>query len=251
MKLNDIKIGPRLYLTFGLLAALSASIAGFSVYKLGLIQSNLETVVTKNNAAVHHANEMSQAVHLIGRVIRNVVLLDDKAEMQQQLLRIQKAREAYDKAWAELQKIPADEAAKAARVKLVEVREAARPLNDQVLELGLANKAADATTLLLKSAGPATQRFQDAIAEIIALEEATSAKEFGQAQSEYALARTLLISAGALGLALAGLLGWLITRSITRPLQTAVSVAEAVAAGKLDGEVAVTGRDEEIGRAHV
>ena len=58
-----------------------------------------------------------------------------------------------------------------------------------------------------------------------------------------------MLSAQQLGLTIVGLLvaavaGWVVTRSITRPLQQAVDVADAVARGELDGRVQVRGRDE-------
>jgi methyl-accepting chemotaxis protein len=48
----------------------------------------------------------------------------------------------------------------------------------------------------------------------------------------------------ALGLLLAVVLGWLATRSITRPIATAVKVAETVASGDLTSQVEVGSRDE-------
>jgi methyl-accepting chemotaxis protein len=45
-------------------------------------------------------------------------------------------------------------------------------------------------------------------------------------------------------LTLAGLLGTLTARSVTRPISRAVSVADAIASGKLDNDIGVTGKDE-------
>ncbi|MDE9537453.1 cell wall metabolism sensor histidine kinase WalK, partial [Xenorhabdus bovienii] len=46
--------------------------------------------------------------------------------------------------------------------------------------------------------------------------------------SSYQSGRMLLLSLGGIELILGGILGWLLTRSITRPLNQAVSIAETV-----------------------
>jgi methyl-accepting chemotaxis protein len=56
--------------------------------------------------------------------------------------------------------------------------------------------------------------------------------------------KKLLIAVGVLALVLGGLLAWMLTRSITRPLRHAVEVARSVAEGDLSHEVRVTSKDE-------
>ena len=65
--------------------------------------------------------------------------------------------------------------------------------------------------------------------------------------SAFALSRNLLIGLGALALLVGCVAGALLTRSIVRPLQAAVDLAERVAAGDLSGIIAHR-RGDEIGR---
>ncbi|WP_034298308.1 methyl-accepting chemotaxis protein [Herbaspirillum sp. RV1423] len=60
----------------------------------------------------------------------------------------------------------------------------------------------------------------------------------------YRSGRTLLLSLGMIELILGGVLGWLLTLSITRPLNEAVSIAETVAAGDLTSHIESSGKDE-------
>ena len=60
----------------------------------------------------------------------------------------------------------------------------------------------------------------------------------------YRSGRTLLLSLGAIELILGGILGWLLTLSITRPLNEAVSIAETVASGDLTSHIDGSGKDE-------
>jgi methyl-accepting chemotaxis protein len=60
--------------------------------------------------------------------------------------------------------------------------------------------------------------------------------------SEKLVAMSIII--GALALSVGGALAWMLTRSITQPLQEAVGVARRVAAGELTSHVSVAGKDE-------
>ncbi|MEV9142726.1 HAMP domain-containing protein, partial [Klebsiella pneumoniae] len=65
-----------------------------------------------------------------------------------------------------------------------------------------------------------------------------------EVESNYVQARTLLLVLAAAGLAAAAAIAWMITRSITAPLDRAVRVAETVAAGDLTSAIDTQGRDE-------
>jgi len=241
MRLSDLKISHRLSWAFGLVLLMSLLSAGLALNKLHAIERNLEDVVTDNNLKIRLSHDLSEAVHVVTRVMRTVLLLDDKAQRETELGKLAAARTAYDQAFAALDKLPASEAGKARRAKITAARDAARPLNDKVLALGGADQLADATGLLLRDAGPATQRWQEAIRENINAQEANNAQQYDQAVADYVLARNLLIGINLAALVLAAAMGWLVTRSITRQLGTepgeATALAQRVAAGDLSRAV--------------
>jgi methyl-accepting chemotaxis protein len=61
---------------------------------------------------------------------------------------------------------------------------------------------------------------------------------------DYRSGRSMLLMLGALEIVLGAALAWLLTRSITRPLNQAVSIAETVAAGDLTSRIEANSRDE-------
>lgn len=244
MNFKDMKIGTRLGVAFGLVLLVTIIAAVLTLSKVADIQENLRDIVTDNNVKIRLINEMSNSTHTIARVVRTVVLLTDDKQMAQEERKITKARADYNKAWAQLEKIPASEAGMAIRKKISEARATAGPLNNLVIELGQSHMVAEATTMLMKEAGPATQKMQDALEENIALQQADTEKVYAEAESQYHTTRNLLIAANALVVLLAALSGWLVTRSIVRPLKLAVQAADDVAAGKLDGKLPAAGNDE-------
>jgi len=64
------------------------------------------------------------------------------------------------------------------------------------------------------------------------------------AQDAFASARVLMFGLTAVALVLGALLAWAISRSITRPLNAAVKVAQTVAAGDLSSRIDVSSQDE-------
>jgi methyl-accepting chemotaxis protein len=244
MNLANMKLGTRLTLAFGAVVLLSIVSAGLALDRLARIEANLEDIVNDNNVKIKINNDLAESVHVVSRVIRTVALLHDKPAMEAEHAKIVKAREAYDKRWADLQKFPASETGKGYRAKIQQAAEVARPLNNQVLELALANKDEQAVAVLIKDAGPAGTKWQDAIDENIHYQEAQSEKQFVQAQADYKQARNLLIATNVFSLALAAFLGWLITRSITGPVSRARDAAESVAEGDLSVEIESRGSDE-------
>ena len=248
MRLSELKISHRLAWAFGLVLLMSIVSGTVSLQKLGAIQASLEDVVTDNNVKVQINSQMSESLHVVSRVMRSIMLLDDKAARQHEKAKFDKARESYDQAFAKLSKLPASEAGKALRAKVEAARAVARPLNDKVLALATADQTVDATTLLMKDAGPATQAWQDAMDESIQFQAAGSQAQYEAAVVNYALARNLVIGLNLASIALAVLMGWLVTRSITRQLGAepgeAAALAQRVAAGDLSQAVPLAAGDD-------
>jgi methyl-accepting chemotaxis protein len=244
MKFTDFKIGTRLGSAFGLVVLLSLASAGLALNKLSAIETSLEDVVKDNNVKIQINNDLSQSVHVISRVIRTVTLLSDQDEKEREAVKINKARDAYDKAWDALQKFPASEAGKANRAKILAARDAARPINNKVIDLAMADKDAEAIALLLKEASPAVTKWQETIGENISFQEGQNEKQYEQAVANYTQARNLLVGANVVSVLLAVLLGWRVTRSITVPMNQALQVAKTVAAGDLSSRIEVNSSDE-------
>ncbi|WP_367848719.1 methyl-accepting chemotaxis protein [Rhodoferax sp. WC2427] len=247
MQLSALKVSTRLNLGFSLVVVLSLLSAGLALYKLSAVASDLETVVTVNNAKIAFNTSLSQDVHVVARVIRTIALLDDKAAKDREMGKIAEARDGYDKAWQALQKFPPSESGKALRAKIAQVAQTARALNNQVLALGMADKPAEATALLLKEAGPATTQWQEAIADNIRLQQEDNDAEYRGAMDDYHQARNLLIGFGLFSVLLAAAVGTLINRSILRQLgaepATATALAQSVAAGDLGVQIQLRAGD--------
>ncbi|MEJ6007670.1 methyl-accepting chemotaxis protein [Paucibacter sp. AS339] len=242
--LSNLKIGTRLTLGFGLMGALIAAVATAGFYANNRTESAIHKIVEDNMRGLSLVNDMSESVHIVSRVTRSMVLLDDKSLIEGEAQKIDAARAKYAQASAEMEKMEASADEKALQAKVREAAAVARPLNTQVIELARADQDDKARDLLLGKASPATKIWQDRMDDLLAFQEKETAQDANAAFALATLMDRVMLGATVIALSLGGLLGWLITRSIVRPIMRAVQVAQTVAAGDLSSVIEVQGRDE-------
>jgi len=243
MNIANLKIGTRLGLGFGLILLLVAGVAGLGINSMSKTDDALHHIVDVNVRKIGYLEEMEGSVHIVSRVIRSVALLSDENEATIQKKKITEARETYATAYEALSKMPLDEKGKAFVAAIKDDQVAARTLNDKFMEMAKTDKDG-AVKFLLKEAGPVNTKWQDAMHEYSQLQREKNKNDEDAAIEGYNNARLSM-----LGLTLAALLAgagiaWFATRSITRPLNQAVQVAQTVAKGDLTSRIDVHSTDE-------
>lgn len=91
---------------------------------------------------------------------------------------------------------------------------------------------------------PAMKAYVGSVEKLVAYQDALFDKADAHIDAIYAFAKTFLIVLGLIALTLGAVLAWALSRSITRPLTSAVALAQTVAAGDLTAQIAVKSRDE-------
>ncbi|SFC67884.1 methyl-accepting chemotaxis protein [Polaromonas sp. OV174] len=244
MSFANLKIGTRLGLAFALILVIMAVILGQGLSSMSSVQSRLNLIVDEYNAKSFAANEMVDGFRDISLIVSTIVLLEDEAAMLEQKNKLTATREKYGKAKKVLLSIRMDEKEKELLEKLDQSIKAASPLVNQVVELGLQNKNAEALELLMKQSAPATRLAIGVIDELVSYERGMVEHASEQAKADYVSARTLMLVLGGLAIALGALVAWFITRSITGPINDAVKVAETVASGDLTSRIESSASDE-------
>ncbi len=244
MNFRNLKIGTRLFITFGLIVFFSVIMAIVAVIDISSIQSNLEEVVTSNFVRIRINTKLAESVHVVARVVRSSILYEDVAARKREVARFNQAREDYVKEWEVLQTLSVSDIGKANLEKIAQAKVKALELNNKVLELAQDYKIPEATALLTAEAAPALTLLLEAIEENLAYYENENKADFEKSEVEYRLTRNVLIVVSVLNVLFAILFGWMMTRSITAPISKALQVADDVADGKLDGNIVVDSRDE-------
>ena len=243
MNLRSLRLSSRLLLAFGVVVLMSMLSSGFALWELNKIESNLENIVTETNVKTALNNELAESVHIVTRVIRTIVLLSDDQEKKEQQKKVIVARDTYDKARAEMEKFPASPEGKAIRAEIDAAAARTRPMNTKAMELGFAGKAAEATALLVREAGPSAQAWQDAIDKNIALQNKHAAEDFASSQASYTSAKFALIACALVSAVLAVVLTLLVVRSVVAELggepADVAALAHAVAGSDLTTRIVV------------
>ena len=248
MAMANMKVGTRLSAGFGLVLVLLVLVAMLGVYSMGSINERLDKVVNENVVKTELVQTMSESVHIVARVTRTVVLLNDVTIMRRELLKLQAAREAYNKAAADLAKLPASARGLEIRERITAASREARADTDKILALALENKDAEATDVLMKQGGPSTQRWQDIMDEYIALQKAHNQEDAAAAATAYNRARGMMLLLSGVAIALGASAALLIGRSLLRQLggepDYAAEIAGRIAAGDLTVRVETRGNDD-------
>lgn len=244
MKISNMNIGMRLGGGFGTILCMLGLVALLGYAGMGQIEDQLEGVVGSNVKKMELLDDMSNAVHVVARVTRSVVLMSDRDQIEAETAKIDASRRRYDDASKTIEQMPASSAEQQLWNQINEQRAQVRSLNNRVVELAKTNEDEEATRLLLLEAGPGTQAWQDSLAESAALQKRMNQHSLAQARADYNTAVRLLKALALAALVAGACIAWRTSRSITRPLRDAVELAKAVAAGDLSREVQAEGQDE-------
>ncbi|WP_201496280.1 methyl-accepting chemotaxis protein, partial [Rubrivivax sp. A210] len=242
--LSNLKIGVRLTLGFTIVLVLMAVLAVTGINGMSTVQDRLDEIVTDNVYKTKLNSEMAEAVHIVTRITRTIILLDEPGAMANEKNKLDATRARYNEAWEALDKTSASEKGKAVRAKIKAAGAEARGLTDKVLDLAFANKNDEAVKLLMAQAAPAAQRWQDAIDENIALQDANTKDDAASAKAAYDSASRLMIGIAVVAIAFGSLLAWVLTRSITRPVNEALAAVSRLADGDLTVRINATAKDE-------
>jgi methyl-accepting chemotaxis protein len=192
---------------------------------------------------------MRIAINQVALGIQEIILLQDPAQMAAVNEELLKSRAHYDAAEEKLgrmvrggQMVLPEE--KSAFDKVSALKEQTRPLNNQVIALGLENKNAEATEMLMTKVRPPLRLWLVSLGELVELEINLNQEALREADAAYASARNQLVATSIVGVLAGIFFAIVITKSITTPISAAVSLAHRVASGNLNNEITSTGKDE-------
>ena len=239
-----MKIGRRLGVGIAVSAALLAATVWVGVARLGDVKQALDTITADRMPKIVAVKEMKENIRTRASVVRNIVLLTTEEDMRKEAEALPKLRESYAKLDKQLTETISSGEGKALFAKAQAAVAAIVAPTDEVVKLGLQNKNEDATRVLLDKVRPLQTTALDEL-EALSKYEMDSAKDFQDAaQHTYRSAVTVMLALGVISVGLLAVFGWLLVRSITRPLEQAVKVSQAVAAGDLSLEFEASGHSE-------
>ncbi|WP_432537228.1 methyl-accepting chemotaxis protein [Kineococcus arenarius] len=244
-----LTIGRRIGAGFAVIVLLMVALTAFGASRVGEIDQRLTTINDLNAVKSRYAINFRGSVHDRAIAVRDVVLADSSAGVDEQVATIEELAEAYDEsaaAMAEVFSDPAavDDAERAALADIEAVQARTLPLIEQVVSLKRSGDEAAAEALLTTQAAPAFVDWLASINVFIDMEEAKNQVESTEARAVSAGFLKAMLAVCALAAVLAAVVAWRITRNLTRRIGRAAEVLAAAEQGDLTQRLEPTTDDE-------
>ena len=244
--MSNLKIRTRLTLGFAVMLLASLILAAYAVVAMRSAARQTAHLAEDLMVRATQLAQIKDNQGTVARGVRNIVLLSDEAAQAEEKRRIDEIRKQNS---ALLKAVEERLVESEARTLFEEVK-SARPLYvkavDEALALGLAHQTEAATAKLLRDVPPLQVRYfgaMDALYDFHEEQMKQAAIQVEQASMQASLWMSLIALLAGLG---GGAFFMVVAGSITRPLDTAVKVARAVAQGRL-GTALPSARRDEIG----
>ncbi|HEL4112368.1 TPA: HAMP domain-containing protein [Stenotrophomonas maltophilia] len=242
LALRNLRVGSRLGAGFGLLLLFIMAIIGLVLYGNHLKSAQFEKVVDVNMVKMRLLNDMLDTNNAV-LMHRRLMVIKRGEDFDRDYQKAQELSQTYDGIWARYIKIPRDAAGDALVAKIDAARKATDASTQHLHERMKAGDFDGAAKELLAEHGLATA-WNEAISTLLRHQETLTERSREEYRSTESWTGTLSIVFGVMSLLLGSLAAWAITRSLTRPLEGAVKLADGIAGGRLDSVIDASGNDE-------
>jgi methyl-accepting chemotaxis protein len=236
-------VGARLMLAFaGVIIVFGAAVA-LSIGRLAAFNASVNDITGPDLAKVEMADAWMDNLSESMRHTRNMLIMDDKEQIQGEIGKVHALFEKREKI--------ADEMTAAVRADgkdlvqaALEARDVLKPLDEDYLREVQSGDIKAAKDTLLQRSRPAQLALIASLQKLSAHEKASIHDRAEELAVSYRSTRTMLITLSLAAVAVACLLAWLLTRVIKKPLNHAVAVLGEIEKGNYANVVTVSSKDE-------
>ncbi len=244
MQLNNLKIGTRLGAGFGAVLLLMLCVVAVSMFRFSQARSAFE-----DSAASHERALLGERwVQLTGLNVARTIAIAKAAGMpmvgEHFAPKIKETSATIDTLQKTLEASITDDGGRALMEKVAAQRKLYTEARARMQELLAMSDQPAVDALVAGELLPLSQAYTDAMDELRAHVEAQARTRVDEARASLQHAQLVLAVLLAASLGIGGAMAWLITRSVTRPVQEAVRVAEVIARNDLSRSVDSDRRDE-------
>lgn len=246
MKMNiaNMKIGARLGTGFGLVLMLMVTLIAVGLVRLASIGEITSKIIEKDWAKAEAANTINVTTRANARRTMELLITTDQAGIAKIHEHIQANKQTITEAIETLDKLVYVQEGKQLLAKIKEDRIQYVASFSKVDQLIKEDQRNEATSVMLAETLPALDVLQETVKELTELQNKTIESGGVAALQNIDSARTLMIGLGLAAVLMGIAFAYWITRSITRPINVAVKVAQTVATGDLTSRIDVTAKDE-------
>ena len=228
--LNNMKIGNRLLLGFGIIGVLLVIMAVLAVWGVQSVNNSLLQVSTES-AKMLSIREAGASFDSIIRGVSYLVVDSNTGNQQKYQNDIQAARDLYGKTFADVQNFITSEEGKTYLVNLENSVAALKDVNNEAINLAIAGQTTEAAQVYVNDIAPGKAKVDEAVAALLDWQHNNLQTAANAARDTTSFLTTLMIIAAIVVLLLAVVLAIAITRSITTPVQKSAGYLGEIAKG--------------------
>ncbi|GAA0820220.1 hypothetical protein GCM10009079_25940 [Ralstonia mannitolilytica] len=242
-----MKIGVRLGAAFALVVLLLIGTATVGIQHLDDNNTKMSRIVSERYSLIALSNQIKNNGYKANGILSNLLLATSPEQKAKYMNDYAAIRQANGQAYGRLEKLLKTDQGKALFKEQFDARSAYGASVRKFFELVDANRPEDARVLYQGEMSRLQDQYYVLVDKMVDHQAAEMERDVGEAAEQGASAKIQMIVLSVVAALLAIATGGFITRTITRPINRAVQLAEAVAQGNLTHHLEVDTRDE-IGR---
>ena len=233
----------KLVVAFGLMAALIAVVGYQGISAAGRLKGTIDELYVKHMLGAASIYQMAALVPTIGRDARQSLIASDTAGREQCARNIDGYFVSLEDQMAATERTLVSEEGKAALAKIRREEAEYKPMIAEIVRLAIDNQEKAAVQQMLKAV-PVGQSLLESCKALAGMKDRLGKAAIEESAAVYASIRTTLLGflGGAVLFAIG--FGWFLSHLMATPLRQMVSVAGALAEGKLDQQVDYRSADE-------
>ncbi|HBF39106.1 MAG TPA: hypothetical protein DDW50_17535 [Firmicutes bacterium] len=220
--LNKMNLGKRIRLGFGCLMALILIMSVSVIYSMTEVNKKI-IEIKKFNIRANQCNTMEQSILVLSRSLRGVLLKINSQEVVENQKAMTDAYAQYDSTFKETKQMFSTSKGEALLVSIDKAASSARPVIDEVVELSINNKDAEARELVLTDVKMALAQWAGYLAQLKNLGEQLNQETIAQAQQTYNHSLMILSILIIIAMVAGFMMSYIITISITKPMSSIAS----------------------------
>jgi methyl-accepting chemotaxis protein len=245
--MKNWKIGTRIVAGFAAVIVVAMALGFFAYGNVGLIEKSSTEISVKSLPGVYLVGQVQNGIRQEFTLVLRYIISTDKVEMERLAAQINELRTHNKAVREQYQKLLSTDKERALFDAMVAVRTEYMAVCDEALKVakvGTPEAKRQAMVQINEKVEPLETQYLEAAGNIVSASKSAADEDSQKVQGSVNSARAGVLAGIALALIIAVCISFLVVRSITRPLGTAVELVNHVAKGDLTRTVAVTSRDE-------
>ena len=251
MALNHMRIKTKLMLGFICLAAVVLLVSGLALNSLSRANDRFSDYLEGANQRERLATAVRGAATRRAIAARNLILVTDPADRAKEKAAVEKSQQDVDEAVKNLRTSvaagasnDASDADRSMVETIAQIEEKYRVVAGSILALELQGHREQAIAKMNAECRPLLAQLLQTTNDFVEHEHELAVARAKAAEEAYGNDKAFMLITCLVAIGAATAMGWLLSNGVTRPLNRAVKLAEAVAAGDLRTDIVVDRGDE-------